>query len=493
MWKSLPDTVRVSIFFQAVSVAVVFLALCIAHANLLNDPDTLWHTELGRGIVQSGHLASIDKYSHTYRGAPFVEVEWLSQVLLYLANWAYGWRGTTLLAIATLSFTAWFAHLAFSEFVKPMHACLVTIVAMFASSTTFLARPHIFGIAVLAVWTWRTFGAAVDKRAPDWWLLALFYVWVSLHPSYILGLIIAGFAFLDYALETRLADRRTAARWILFFTLCAILYLFNPNGLQPLLIGLHVGSMNNALSGISEWAPFTVSSNVALTLMLFSILALLTICRPELPVARVAFALFTLFMFLRHVRFAYVFFLLMPIAVMPFLSRQFPVMSKTNWLNENRDAVELFIARRFLAVMFLFVSAAVAGTAFVVVSNPKPAPERFIEDAMAFVKSQGDMGNVFNSYDFGGTLIYNGIPTFVDGRTDQLFLGEFWGNLQDTFKATGQPAFEEILRRYDIGWTLLRPDGPQNGFLSKMPGWSRIYEDSHAVIYVKSNTAKGKT
>src|SRR5205085_1874412 len=53
--------------------------------------------------------------------------------------------------------------------------------------------------------------------------------------------------------------------------------------------------------------------------------------------------------------------------------------------------------------------------------------------AIHFAKLTGISGRVFNAFDFGGYLIFLGIPTFIDGRT------ELYGDafLQRYFAATG--------------------------------------------------------
>src|SRR5262249_19288483 len=97
---------------------------------------------------------------------------------------------------------------------------------------------------------------------------------------------------------------------------------------------------------------------------------------------------------------------------------------------------------------------------------------------------------VLNDYDFGGTLIFHRIPTFVDGRSGMLFLGKFAADAAESIKPDGANVFMRQLDEYQIGWTLLRNIDPRNLVLSTLPQWRRVYSDSGATIYKRiSGTA----
>jgi hypothetical protein len=97
------------------------------------------------------------------------------------------------------------------------------------------------------------------------------------------------------------------------------------------------------------------------------------------------------------------------------------------------------------------------------------------------VKSHGITGHVLNHYNFGGPLVFNGIPTFIDGRTDQLFTGGFGKELADGRE--NQAVFAGTLAKYDIGWTIFPPDDPRLKMLERLPGWKQVFADKYAVVY----------
>jgi hypothetical protein len=101
--------------------------------------------------------------------------------------------------------------------------------------------------------------------------------------------------------------------------------------------------------------------------------------------------------------------------------------------------------------------------------------------AIAFAKAGNVEGKVFNFYNFGGPLIFSDIKTFIDGRTDQLFLGGFAKTFMrgpDT-----EAELQRALLKYDIGWTLFPPHDTRVALLDKLAGWRRIFADDVAVIH----------
>ena len=96
----------------------------------------------------------------------------------------------------------------------------------------------------------------------------------------------------------------------------------------------------------------------------------------------------------------------------------------------------------------------------------------------------GVSGPVYNDYDFGGFLIANGVKTFVDGRTDQLFLGDFLPTLAKAVAASDDTAFGALLQRYHVTWALVRTHSDDATHLARMPGWTTIHDDAVAAVFV---------
>jgi hypothetical protein len=99
---------------------------------------------------------------------------------------------------------------------------------------------------------------------------------------------------------------------------------------------------------------------------------------------------------------------------------------------------------------------------------------------LAAARRAGLDGRVLNTVRFGGYLMFEGIPNFVDGRAD-LFGDAFLERYVAAASAVGD-ALPKLLDDYVIDWTLLEPASPAVALLDHRPGWRRVYADRYAVI-----------
>lgn len=95
----------------------------------------------------------------------------------------------------------------------------------------------------------------------------------------------------------------------------------------------------------------------------------------------------------------------------------------------------------------------------------------------------GQEPRIFNEYGWGGYLIYEGIPVYIDGRAD-LYGDEFF-YFYDQAHIPNKD-WREPLDRFDIEATLVRPNGAMPVVLEEAPDWKLAYEDDVAVIYTRN-------
>ena len=482
--QAAPYDERIRLIFCLFTACVMAAMLAAFASSVLQDPDSWWQVRVGLDFLANRTFPTVDPYSYTFAGQPWIAKEWLGQVLLALAYRAGGWNGVVALVIATISLTVFLMGWYLSAWLKPILAVALAFVTMALISPIFTGRPHIFTFPIIVVWTAMLFRAAREERAPPWWLLVLVVLWANLHATFTLGFIIAAFAGLDLLTRTGRSKPALVAKWIAFGLLCPLVSLIHPYGVQAILATLSVASGNEAVSLITEWRAFNAqdypAQEVAMLLALFRLL----VSRLRIGWAKALFIVFTLHVFLAHVRFMYLFFLLVPLVIAIEVAQQHPSLSTAAWLAEKRDGLEQFFARRFYAIcgaaaVLLVGAVAVLGSAYQVAPSPKTSAS----GALAFAESHHLSGNVLNSYDFGGTLIFHGIKTYIDGRTDQLFLGGFTKSDDETGHSNGKPLLEARLKKYAIGWALLSAGDSRIPFFDEL-GWKRAYSDDYAVIYL---------
>ena len=137
-----------------------------------------------------------------------------------------------------------------------------------------------------------------------------------------------------------------------------------------------------------------------------------------------------------------------------------------------------------IAIVLLALSAVVAKAAQVLprAANQTAFEERFPVAATEFILDQDLPGPIFNSYNFGGYLIWAmpDLPVFIDGRTDLYADGslEQWLRL-----ATAEEGWEQKLARHEIQLILIEDFWPLAHRL-EAAGWDKIYADEITVIFV---------
>ena len=225
------------------------------YARVLGDPDTFWHVKLGSDIISSGHLPTVDTYSHSYAGKPFVSKEWLSEVLLALSYKFGGWNGVLVITSLAAVSAVLLLYRQLAQFLRPTMAGLSAISFSIMLSPVVLARPHVFTMPIAAYFTARLFRAAEAKQAPQFWLLGLVTLWANLHGSFTLSFVIAGFAFLHLLENVRLTDKPLLVKWCVFLVLCPLASMIHPYGYEPIRIGATMMATNKAMAYIVEWMP----------------------------------------------------------------------------------------------------------------------------------------------------------------------------------------------------------------------------------------------
>ena len=91
---------------------------------------------------------------------------------------------------------------------------------------------------------------------------------------------------------------------------------------------------------------------------------------------------------------------------------------------------------------------------------------------------------MFNDYNFGGYLIFQGIKPFIEGR---YFYGDpFIRRFVNAVNLNGDE-LPVLLAQNDIRWTLLQPNQPAVALLDHLPAWQRVYADEIAVVHKRSD------
>jgi len=457
-------------------------ALLLVNGNaLLRDSDTYWHIAVGKWIFEHNTFPRVDTYSFTKAGEPWISTSWLAQVLYAGSYEIGGWAGPIILAATCIAGT--FAFLAFilGRRIRSIHAIMIALVALPVSASHFLARPHVLALPVMLAWVNGLLGASERREPPSFWLLPLMVLWANLHGGFVFGLaLIVPIAF-DAWWNAEASQRGPLAlRWIVFGACAFVACCATPYGWGSILASRKILGLGDLLNLISEWSPADFSRFSIFEACVLALIASSLYFGVKLSPPRILLVLGLFHMALSHVRNADIFALLTPLVVLTPVSSQFG-------LQPDRFGKTIFpTASAAMLVTVLGVST------WAFAANHRFSPPLIHSPAAAIdvLKLRGAK-RILNDFPFGGYLISQQMPVFIDSRAElygEQFVMAYFRALQ--LRDVNQ--FLGMLKEYEIDAVLLTPATPAAGLLDHLDGWQRVYSDETAVVHIRNAENAGK-
>jgi hypothetical protein len=478
----------------------VVLFICLANAGglpLLGDPDSQWHIGVGHWMLAHRTVPDVDTFSFTFAGQPWIAKEWLSQLLLTGAFDVAGWAGVELLAAAAVAASFALLLRLLLRDLKPLPALLFTGAALVMMAPHFLARPHVLAFPFMLLWVAGLVRAVEERRAPQPVLLLAMLLWANMHGGFTLGLLLAG----AFALEALVGARDVAERKALFFAWlkfgigAGLVACITPYGWESILVTSRIFSLGgDALNMIAEWRSPDFKNQPTQEIVLLLALYLAFSRGLKLPLLRLLVVLGLVHLYLSYARNAELLATLAALAVAPVLVRQFPS------LKADPDAAPPGLAGRLArlaapagqgAELLGLLALTLFAAALIRFADVRPPGETMPQAALTFAETEGlTKQRVFNHYNFGGYLIGQGVPTFIDGR-GELYGGEFIKRYSEAVNLRGEAGkLEDMLEHYKVEWTFLTKDAAANKLLAHLPGWRQVYGDDQAIIFVKARSLR---
>ena len=453
----------------------------------VSDPDTWWLLKSGQYIWQNHKLPVPDPFAYTtYMGKPAfpgeehmrdfdLTHEWLSEVVFYLVYAAGGFAGLVLFRAALLTgFCGAVGLVAFHRskgFYRALGAAFLaaSIAIRFRSD-----RPFLIGFLLLALVM-----TALEYRRWLWLLPPMFAVWANLHGGFFLGWAPLG-AYCAEALFLRWRGRPVADERRLWLVSAASILAsgLNLNGFRAATI---LSTYQNSALQMSlwEWQHTALWPPEAFGVVLFAAAAALVWARGQ---ARVAdWLLFLAFAAagIDVVRNAILMGLIGPIVIASYIpwKRAVPVMAE------------------FLVAVLVLAGAGAEiarGSAF----QFRAAEWRYPAGAADFLLAHNVSGPIFNTYGYGGYLIWRLWPqerVFIDGRAlnESVYLD--YRRMAGNADSTGGKSADELLDQYGI--QIIVMDGfDTSGEPYLLPAalsdpsqkeWKLVYQDAQAVVFMR--------
>lgn len=479
--------------------AILFLALFVMATREISDPDFWWHLRTGQFISETISIPHTDIFSHTNFGKPWVTHEWLSELFIYaiFRIGSFPLLSLVFAGIITLAFAL--TYLRCNG--KPLGAGFALLFAALATAPTWGVRPQMISMLMMSVFLWLLDPHPYSlpeteerpkKPRPLWILIPLMILWVNLHSGFALGIVIVGI----FLAGEILSGHSGSFKWIdfhnprlrtlaLVFFACLAVVPLNPNGATMYIYPLETLTSHAMQTYIQEWftPDFHTPEFQPFALLLLVTLASFAISQKRPTLTELLLLVGSGYAGLRSARNIPIF----ALVAAPILARNL-----WDWL-QTRGWDRFFEFRtgqtrgaQLLNWVFLLLVglASVARIALVVTNQTTVEQEKIPTAAVDFLQAQVVKGELYNSYGWGGYLIWRLYPrrVFIDGRADvygDAFIEEFLR----AYRANA--GWAGTLERYNVGTVLIEPDAPLARQLAQDILWKRVYEDKVAVVFQK--------
>jgi hypothetical protein len=479
-------------------------------AKLLGDGDTGWHIVTGQNILNTFRIPYADPYSHTMPGSPWTSHEWLADVILAAFHRLMGLNGVVLLSavLIALTFFFLFRFLVYRK-VSAVTAAFFTIIAAWASTLHWLARPHVFSFLLTLAFIVILELYQREKVNYLKFLPLLMLFWVNLHGGYIIGLILiflyAGGNLLIFltAQEKREEAKKNFKALGIFAVLSTVAAFVNPHGPAILYFPFHNVGQEYLMDVISEWQSPNFHKYVIFEFMLLVFIVTFVLSKRKPDVFEGGVALLLTHMSLYSARFIPLFaIILSPLAAVragKVLDQLTEYMAELRIVRETRNISRKIsenvttLEKRFDRHLWIYVAVLVSimiglnggklGNALLIESTHDK--NEFPVDALEFAMTNGISGNMFNNDLWGGYIIYKSYPryrVFMDGRSD-MYAAPFVKEYVKVIKADLD--YENILDKYNVTWVMFNANFPICQLLAATGKWKLVYADTTANILLK--------
>ncbi|MBF0522411.1 MAG: tetratricopeptide repeat protein [Candidatus Omnitrophica bacterium] len=518
LWK------RLNYFFGLFPLVILFGVLVCA-ANLeVKDLDLWLHLAMGKFITLHHFVPDFDVLSCTITGKPWINHEWLFQVLAYNIYKDLGADGLLRMQIVLVSLTMFFLLLIGYNKNRLLLTNFFLIIVFMVYQYRFTLRPDLFSLLFFAVYIF-ILALHIDKK---WSLGVLFFVqvlWTNMHGFFFFGplfVLIGIFSEwmkrhvpLPYEWDSagRLTDEEYGRlKKILIIVIFAC--FFNPSVVEGALYPLRVffslsGENKIFFQYIQELQrPVTMAtlwdSGQMGYFKLSIFLSFLTFIFNRRNIDISALLLWIIFLA----------FSLIAIRNIPFFAFTAYLVSITNLLNINASQVVplrfsdekfkyitlIMLHLIFAAGLFRYGQAMVSKYYYDLDTYERKAEfgggvttQGFPHKAVVFLKKNNIKGNFFNDFNSGAYLlgnVYPNIRVFIDGRTE-VYGGKFFLQYNKMWKDGNVQLFEKAVSKYHLTGALMnsaRQHIPKNilKYIYKSKDWTLVYFGDDGAIFLKN-------
>ena len=465
---------------------ILFALLFVMATRVPVDTDTWWHIRSGEHTLTEGMIYT-DPFSHTMEGERWINHSWGAQVVMYGFWQVLGNAGLALFTALLATGGMYFLHRMSAGNIYLR--AFVLVIGAATAAVFWSARPHMFSFffsAVILDVLYRYKRDGVDRL---WLLPPLMLVWGNLHAGFSIGFILLGGVIAGEILANifnRDGEETIAVtgirKLIIVSLVAAAALVINPYGLDMLRVPFETVSIGALRDFIQEWNSPDFHQRQTWPFIMLIVVLLGAVGGGQRRLGWTGWVLVsgTLFMALLAGRNIALF----AVVATPIVTHHLDdILTRRGWVLRPMQRVSPRMARLNLILVGVILLGVLAhllnilNPEFVAEAQAKYLPVAAVE----YLNEEEPPGPMFNSYNWGGYLLFAApdYPVFVDGRTD-LYGDDLLLEYLDT--AHGEPGWRDTLATYDINLVVVETGSGLELNLRDEPGWETLYTDDMATI-----------
>jgi len=488
----------------------------------IKDLDLWLHLGMGKLIWQTNLIPDVDILSCSIAGAPWVNHEWLFQILIYNIFNAWGPDGLLKMQIVVVCLTMAILVLIGYSRERQLITSFILFFVFMVYQQRFTLRPDLFSLLFFTLYIF-ILAVHIDKK---WAPVALFLIqilWTNFHGFFFFGplFVIIGLVSEWIKRNVRLpyewneTGRLTDAeyqriKFILFLVVLACLVnpLFVKGAWYPISVFFSLSGENKIffkyiqeLQKPLTWQTlFDLNGFTYYKLLIYLSVASFIFNRRKIDISALFFWLVFLIFSLNAARntafFAFAAYL---VIITNLLSVSFDEIVPLRFTEKKFQYLTAAIMKLFFVIWLFEYGREMAMRGYFDFDKYEQKSEfggishrTYPNKAVDFLVENKIKGNFFNDFNSGAYLIgraYPDIRVFIDGRTE-VYGGEFFLQYQKIWEEGDKDSFEKAVQKYDLTGVLLnssREPIPKTflKYLYEHKEWVLVYFDFDGVIFLK--------
>jgi len=454
-------------------ISLCFLFLCFFRI----DPDYLWHIKAGEYMVQNGLLTQ-DVFSWSVFGKYWMSHEWLFEVILYGMKFLFGSYHLFLYCFFCISFLLLSIYHGNKEHLeKNSLFTLIWFACSFILIFIMQGRPQLLSNCLLSLTIYFLYDLYKNEDSKKIYFLPVITIlWANVHGGSsnlpyllcILFLVAGSFQFQFTKIEAKRLSKKQYQKYFLTMFLCMVAVCINLHGFKMFLYPYQNMMDTTMLQNISEWRNTSLSewSHYIYFALLLFIVCIFLFSKKKIEFMDFILLGFCAYLGLKSIRFWFYTYIIMSYVVFYYVGKR--------KMDRGTNFGILFVSCLFIC-LFLFNGRAIF--------HPKYSHLLTASD-ISVIKKENPK-RLYNMYNYGGDLVYNDVPVFIDGRAD--LYGKY--NYKDYLHLSKlEGDYLSILDKYDFDYLLVDKKYPITYYLKNSPSYECIYKRDKVLLYKKRTT-----